>query len=145
MFCVKCFYPTTQVTNSRGHKKHPSVWRRRHCPRCGQVFTTDERPRLKDTQAVWNSHTAATSPFNPGILLISIADAFGHDPKAGKTAAWDLMETVIQLLAVEHPESLSTDDIAAYTHQVIERYDSRAGLQYGLQHDLITARKPRKR
>lgn len=145
MFCIKCFNPSTNVTNSRGHKKHPSVWRRRHCPRCGQIFTTDERPRLKDTQKVWNSQTQTSTPFNPGILLVSIAEAFGHAPTIGRSVAWHLMETIVQLLAVEHPDSLSTDDIAAHTHNVIERYDSKAGLQYGLQHDLITTRKSRKR
>lgn len=145
MFCIKCFNPTTQVVNSRPHKKHPGVWRRRKCPHCGQLFTTDERPRLRDSQEVWHTNRKVTSRFNPGLLVISIANAFGHNPLAGKQAAWDLMETVVQTLTIEFPEGLSNDDIAAVTHQVIERFDARAGLQYGLQHDLLTGKAARKR
>ena len=139
MFCIKCFHPSTQVSNSRPHKKNASVWRRRTCPNCGHVFTTDERPRLAHSQQVWHSGSATSDPFNPGVLLVSIATAFGHDPQHGNHVAWDITETVIQTLAVEHPESLSSDDIAAVTHQVLDRYDKKAGMQYGLQHELLTA------
>ena len=145
MFCIKCFNPSTQVVNSRPQKRHPGVWRRRRCNNCGQIFTTDERPRVRDTQEVWDTSSNSSSAFNPGVLLISIANAFGHDPRRGQQVAWDLMETVIQILTVEFPDALSNDDIAAITHQVVERFDARAGLQYGLQHELLSAGTMRKR
>lgn len=145
MFCIKCLNPTTQVTNSRPHKKAAGVWRRRHCTKCGQTFTTDERPRIKDTQAVWSPTNGDSLAFNPGLLLISISEAFGHDPIHGKNIAWDLMETVTQILTLKFPDTLSTDDITTVTHQVLERYDRRAGLQYGLQHNLLSQKAIRRK
>jgi transcriptional repressor NrdR len=145
MFCIKCFNKDTQVTNSRPHKKQPSVWRRRYCPACGQIFTTDERPRLTASQKVWNHLSSESQPFNPGILTISIAKAFGHDPAGGKQSAWDLMETISNMLIIEYPSALSTDDIAAVTHQVLSRYDKTAGLQYALQHNLLAPVSPRRK
>jgi transcriptional regulator NrdR family protein len=145
MFCIKCFHPTTKVSNSRPHKKNASVWRRRVCPNCGHIFTTDERPRLSYSQQVWHPGSASSTSFNPGILLISIANAFGHDPAHGKRVAWDLTETVIQTLAIEHPQALSSEDVAAVTHQVLDRYDKKASLQYGLQHELLTARSTKRK
>lgn len=145
MFCIKCFHPHTQVINSRPHKKAPGVWRRRKCSNCGIVFTTDEQPRLRDSQRVWHASSGTEEPFNPGILLMSIANSFGHDPRHGATVSWDLMQTVTQQLAVEFPESLSSDDIAATTHQIIDRFDNQAGLQYGLQHSLLTQKTIQKR
>lgn len=144
MFCIKCFHPSTQVVNSRPHKKNPGVWRRRRCINCGQLFTTDERPRIRDTQKVLNTTDKTSRPFNPGLLLLSIANAFGHDPARGQQVAWDLMETVIQLVTVEFPDILSSDDIATVTHRVLERFDKVASIQYGLQHQMLSAAKVRR-
>ncbi len=145
MFCINCFNPNTSVTNSRPHKKTPSIWRRRHCKACGHTFTTDERPRLSHTQAVWDPKHDKTMVYNPGKLVISIALAFGHNVAKGKESAWDLMETITAILATQFQGSLSTDDITAVTHQTLKNFDEAAALQYAMQHQLLTSTKRRRK
>ncbi len=42
MNCPYCYYPNTEVTNSRITKGNAQVWRRRRCMKCNLVFTTHE-------------------------------------------------------------------------------------------------------
>ena len=142
MFCVNCFHPTTQVTNSRPHKKQPLVWRRRHCPRCGTTFTTTERPSLAHTQTVHYSD-GSTQPFNLGTLIISLARAFQHNPSDAETATLDLAQTIELMLATEL-KTITPEDIEVIAHQVLKRYDELAAMQYAAQHQLITASSTRR-
>lgn len=135
MFCVKCLHPDTNVVNSRPHKKYPGVWRRRKCPQCGHLFTTEEHPKFTDSYTIHSIHTEVTQGFNPGKLTISVAAAFGHDMDHGKEVAWSLTETIMALLSKRIPSGdCSTDDLSRLVHEVIMRYDARAGAQYALQH-----------
>jgi|APMI01.1.fsa_nt_gi transcriptional regulator NrdR family protein len=138
MFCVNCFCEDTKVINSRPHKRHPSVWRRRQCPRCGHLFTTDEHPRIHELYEVWNSKTNSSSPFNMGGLILSIAEAFQHNKQLGAQVAWDIAFSVLDIVATDYRRALSSDDIAMITHRCLERYDKAAALSYGLQHRLVT-------
>lgn len=142
MFCVNCFHPTTQVTNSRPHKKQPVVWRRRQCPQCGTTFTTTERPSLAHTQTV---HLAdgSTQAFNIGTLIISLARAFQHDQHSAETATLDLAQTIELTLATEL-KTITPEDIEVIAHQVLKRYDELAAMQYAAQHQLITSSSKRR-
>ena len=134
MFCIKCFNPKTQVTNSRPHKKQPTIWRRRSCKKCQTIFTTLERPSLDGIQIT--DDEGSTKPFNLGRLVISIANAFAHDPSQGREQAWWLAQTVETTLATEHPHPTS-EEVAAVVHQVLERYDRLAAMQYAAKHRLV--------
>lgn len=143
MFCINCFNPHTQVTNSRPHKKQPSVWRRRKCPRCGTAFTTYERPSLAENKPVLLENSK-TDTFNLGKLIISIARAFTHAPdEATYNALW-LAQTVEDTLSTQYT-SLTSGDIAAVTHQVLKKFDELAAVQYAAQHQLISSAKRRGR
>ncbi len=142
MFCINCFYPKTQVTNSRGHKKQPRIWRRRSCPSCGTVFTTTERPSLAHNQPV--IHPSHETAFNLGKLIVSLSRAFPHDPAQIDTTLLDLAETIETQLATE-TEVITPEEIAAVTHQVLKRYDELAAIQYAAQHQLIVSTKRRGR
>ncbi len=138
MICYNCKNTSTDVTNSRPHKKQPQVWRRRTCSRCGSVFTTLERPQI-----VWvvQYPNDAHQPFNIGILILSIAQSFQHDPALGKQSAFDLAETVVTKVTTssstdKNPAIIAASRIAQCTYAVVKRYDSRAGLVYALQHNL---------
>ena len=143
MFCINCFHPKTQVTNSRPHKKTPSIWRRRTCEACGKSFTTRERPSLRDNQTV-HLPSGGSEPVNPGKLLLSIAASFSHDKPAATYDSWWLTETVEELLATE-VKTLTPDDIAAVTHAVLKRYDELAAVQYAAQQQLVTSVRKRGR
>lgn len=140
MFCVKCFHPGTKTSNSRPHKKTSSVWRRRHCTHCGHTFTTDERPRTELSIVVNpDSHGSSTS-YSLSKLCVSISNAFTHDRHNGALSALDLATTVTTIIGTQHNSpSITPEEISAYTHSVLERFDTKAALQYGLSHGLLAA------
>jgi transcriptional repressor NrdR len=137
MFCINCFYPNTAVTNSRPHKKQPVIWRRRSCSACGSIFTTTERPSLAHSQQVY-SPSGETTPFNIGKLIISLAEAFRHDPAQADTVVFDLAQTIETHLATEL-KTITPEDIEVVAHQVLKRFDELAAVQYAAQHQLITS------
>ena len=143
MFCINCFHTNTSVTNSRPHKKQPSVWRRRKCANCNAVFTTIERPSLTDTVQV-RSLAGASIPFNLGRLVVSIANAFSHNPSEGKMQALWLAQTVESTLATQ-VQLLTPEDIEAVTHQVLKQFDEVAAVQYAAKHQLIVSVSARRR
>ncbi len=143
MFCVNCFHSFTRVTNTRPHKKHPSVWRRRSCAECHSTFTTYERPSLADNKKI-NLPTGETISFNLGKLVISIANAFTHQPDEAKYHSLWLAQTVEDSLSTEYPV-VTTDDIAAVTHQTLKQFDELAAIQYAARHGLIASTRKRGR
>ncbi len=143
MICIKCYAKSTNVINSRPHKKQSSVWRRRQCPNCHALFTTTERPALLDNREV-HLPDSTTKPFSLGKLTISIARAFAHDQeKAAYGSLW-LAQTVETTLSSEH-EIITPDDIAAITHYTLKNFDELAAVQYAATHQLISAARRRGR
>lgn len=143
MLCPICQRPSTDVVNSRPHKKRSSVWRRRNCSSCDTTFTTTESPRIE-----WRVRydTGSVAPLNKGILIVSIARSFQHDPHAGAEAASDLADTIIDTCTehVDDTQLLPASKLAALTHRALEHFDYNAGLAYAIQHNLSIARKKRR-
>ncbi len=137
MFCINCFHKNTSVANSRPHKKQPTVWRRRKCSKCGEVFTTFERPSLADNKPVVLP-SGETDVFNLGKLVISINKAFTHAPEEAEYNALWLAQTVEDTLSTQHT-TITPEDIEAVTHQTLKRFDELAAVQYGARHQLISA------
>lgn len=143
MFCVNCFHKNTRVTNSRPHKKSPSIWRRRSCNSCGTLFTTIERPSLADNKKVTLPGNEIDT-FNIGKLIISIAAAFTHSPhKAAYDSLW-IAQTVEDILSTQYLV-ITPDDIAATTHQVLKNFDELAAVQYAARYGLIASTRRRGR
>ncbi len=138
MLCINCFHNGTRVANSRQHKNNPTVWRRRRCLDCNTVWTTYERADLDDTKVI--NHDRQTAPFNIGKLTISISRSFHHDKHGADFYSYPLAQTVQEEL-VKRNTQLSTDDIAITAHQILQRFDPVAAIQYAAQHDLITAKR----
>ena len=138
MFCINCFHENTSITNSRPHKKQPSVWRRRKCAHCGSIFSTLERPSLVQNTPV-DTPTGTSEPFNLGQLIISIAEAFSHKPDDGKKYALWLAQTIETTLSTQHPASLSPEDIEVTAHAVLKKFDEVAAIQYAAKHQLIVS------
>lgn len=142
MFCVNCFKPKTQVTNSRGAKKHAAVWRRRHCASCGADFTTYEKPSVAENKSVLSTDGTVTV-FNLGKLVISIASSFGHDKKKADYDALWLAQTVEDILSTQ-VQSISAEDISAITHHTLHAFDKLAAMQYAAKHQLINPSRKRR-
>lgn len=143
MFCINCFHSNTTVTNSRPNKKRPQIWRRRRCLKCGKIFTTRESPSVTDNKLVLDVSTDARTYFNLGQLSVSIYRAFSHNTEHGKKVCLTLAQTVESILSTER-ENLSSEDITAFTHQVLQRYDSLAAMQYAAQHGILNPAKHRR-
>lgn len=142
MFCINCFHTNTSVANSRPNKKQPQVWRRRTCSNCQITFTTYERPSLADNKPV--SLPDGTDTFNLGKLILSIAKAFTHAPNDAQYNSLWLAQTVEDTLSTER-QTITPDDIAAITHQVLKKFDELAAIQYAAQHQLISSTRKRGR
>ena len=143
MFCINCFYKKTNVTNSRPHKKSPSVWRRRRCSECGAIFTTTERPSLADNTSV-SLPDGSSDTFSLSRLTISIAASFTHSPEKAKYDSLWLAQTAEDILSTEHT-IITPDEITATVHQVLKRFDELAAIQYAARHKLLTATRRRGR
>lgn len=142
MFCINCFQPISRVSNSRPHKKHPIVWRRRSCSKCHMTFTTYERPSLTENKKITLS-AGATGHFNLGKLVISIASAFTHRSDEAKYHSLWLAQTVEDILSTQYPV-ITPDDIAAVTHQTLKQFDELAAVQYAARHGLIASTRKRR-
>ena len=81
MICIKCS-SDTKVTNSRPHKKTPSVWRRRECKACGTVFTTSETVADTTYQFTIKSPDDSKTDFSLPRLMLSIAPTLSHRQSA---------------------------------------------------------------
>ena len=141
MICINCFHEKTTVANSRAAQKTSEVWRRRHCPQCKASFTTYERPSLVQ-KSIYHGDRE-TTPFSLSKLTLSIAAALAHSPKSRELHSLSLAQTVEQLLLREVREP-SVGDIIAITHQVLNRFDAVAGLQYAAQHGIISPTRTRR-
>ena len=146
MICINCSSPT-KVTNSRPHKKTPSVWRRRQCTACQTVFTTMEM--IADTAYTFRviRSDGAAEDFSLPRLLLSISAAVSHRPApASADEAYWLAQTVAQNIQATASDSVTLAALTEESLTVISNFDATAGLQYGARHGLIknTAQKPKR-
>lgn len=139
MICINCNEPSTSVTNSRPHKKQASVWRRRRCDACGHTFTTSEAPLTGDSLEIIYAD-GSTKPFSLPRLSLSLAGTLLHQKDSAADNAYWLGETVYQLFMKRGNgnQAIPIHECIATTHEVLERFDALAGLQYATRHQLIT-------
>lgn len=146
MICIKCS-ADTKVTNSRPHKKTPSVWRRRECKACGTVFTTSEVVADSTYQFTVTSADGAMADFSLPRLMLSIVPALAHrQTDAVADESYWLAQTVAQAIQATATDTVTTDALAKETYGALSYFDATAGLQYGARHGLIknTAQRPRR-
>ena len=154
MICPFCSQSTTNVTNSRPRKKTSSVWRRRQCRNCHRIFSTSESVSLQDdirvvAKTLDRNDTANSSPYNRGVLLLSIADSFAHNPTRGREASWWLTETIEASIltyvdetaqeSLDEPSTVHSSNVSALAHEVLGRYDRSAAIQYAARHGIALA------
>jgi len=146
MICIICSHDT-KVTNSRPHKKTPSVWRRRECKACGAVFTTSEV--VADDSYVFSVKSAVgkLSVFSLPTLIFSIASSLSHRQASSipDDSYW-LAQTVAQTIQATATDTVSSHAIAEETYVTLSNFDATAGIQYGARHGIVrnTAQKPRR-
>lgn len=132
MVCIYCG-SATRVINSRHQKRRNRVWRRRHCPACGSLFTTEESALY---EAAWlvTGTKGRLEPFSRDKLLLSLLDACGHR-KAALRDAQGLTDTVItKLSATVKNGSLAKSHITRAALVALNRFDKAAGVHYEARH-----------
>ena len=134
MYCIVCS-SDTKVTNSRPHKKTPSVWRRRACLSCAAVFTTWESVQ-DDDYAFTVQKGRHYAPFSLPRLLVSIYAALSHRKghKKADDAYW-LAVTVAQHVKASAANTVTAVALAKITYETIRNFDTVAGLTYGTRHE----------
>jgi len=146
MICIKCS-SETRVTNSRPHKKTPSVWRRRECTACGTVFTTSEVVADTSYDFSVKTPTGELSAFSLPRLMFSIASALSHrsSTSAPDESYW-LAQTVTQAVQATATDTIGSHALAEQVFETVSHFDATAGIQYGARHGLIqnTAQKARR-
>lgn len=146
MICIKCS-ADTKVTNSRPHKKTPSVWRRRECKACGTVFTTSEVVADNTYQFTVAGTDGSVTDFSLPRLMMSIVPSLGHRPgtSVADESYW-LAQTVAQAVQATATDSISAEALATEAFNTVSFFDATAGLQYGARHGLVqnTAQRPRR-
>ena len=146
MICIKCS-SDTKVTNSRPHKKTPSVWRRRECKACGTVFTTSETVADTTYQFTIKSPDDSKTDFSLPRLMLSIAPTLSHRQSAAVAdESYWLAQTVAQAIQVTATDTVAARALAEETYNTLSFFDATAALQYGARHGLIknTAQRPRR-
>lgn len=139
MKCINCLHDKTQVTNSRARKNGLSVWRRRKCPVCQYVSTSEETMSISGVYTVL-SH-GKTRKFEVVTLVLSIhaaLQAASADSEAALPLSQTVQEHMVQAFRPTRP--IESRDIAQIALPVIKRYNPLAGSIYAAQHNISEGR-----
>lgn len=134
MVCPICHNKDTSVINSRQHRLLPQVWRRRTCKRCKVTFTTYEQVAEKELALVTTSKN--TEIFSVAKLMLSIHGCLPSSPNQADHA-YELAQNIRYELEKSSTATLTTGMIIKTTFETLSRFNPRAGLQYGLNHEYI--------
>lgn len=127
MACIYCG-GATRVANSRPQRSN-TIWRRRKCEVCLNIFTTREAAALDELFMV-RSSSSALVPFSRDKLFLTIYESCRHRPNAVTTAT-ALTQTIINQLTKAHRQGiLERDIIVHHAHVVLRRFDPVAATFY---------------
>lgn len=133
MNCLYCG-DNTRVTNSRLQKRYNTIWRRRKCLHCSNIFSTIERPDLNQALRVEFANNSL-SPFDRDNLYISVYDCLKHRNQPVKDAT-ELTHTIITRLTKPQKAMISRQKIIRTTLNVLQKFDNVAYVQYKAFHEL---------
>lgn len=128
---MKCLYcaNATSVTNSRLQSKTNSVWRRRQCQKCHQIFTTYETSDFGGAVA-FRTEKGVIQPFVREKLFLSLYESLRHKEDALQDAAYLTNTVISKLLPQIDQAQLSRRQVVATIAQVLAHYDQAAHVSY---------------
>lgn len=130
-----CYYckQKTQVINSRIKGRSNSIWRRRKCISCGQIFTTTEQTEFIDLILV-EDVIGNLKPFLRDKLFLSIYSCLNHT-KDSVSSAKSLTDTLISKISTaEDSPIITASHISSLVYPIIARYDKFAAEKYIRNH-----------
>lgn len=131
MVCIYCRNETI-VINSRHQKRRNSTWRRRKCPNCLAVFTTQETFDLSLVLKV-NKKDGVLEDFQKEKIYLSVYRSISHLGENKPIIARDLTESILErILALQSLKNaqISSIDIARAIILVLKNYDLSSALKY---------------
>lgn len=134
MVCIYCGNKT-DVANSRPQKRHNKVWRRRHCPSCGAIFTSIEAAALSESLVVAKkSSKPGYQPFQRDKLFLSVYRSCQHRKHAVADAT-ALTDTILgHLPAISRDGLVDRAALKATALSVLQRFDNAAAVHYAAFH-----------
>lgn len=133
MVCTQCGAETV-VANSRHQKRSNQVWRRRRCPSCQLILTTQEKVDYHLSWVVWDISDGSFVPFARDKLFLSLYSCLQHREKPRQDAT-ELTETVINKIpTLMMEQTIGRNDIARVAAVVLNRFDKLASAQYLARH-----------
>lgn len=134
MVCIYC-QEKLDVVNTRPKPRSNSVWRRRQCPACKTIFTTEESIQLASALRFKRSATHF-EPFSRDKLFVSIHESCKHRNDA-QSASSALTDTVIQqILPTISNATVTRGDIVSTTKKALARFDKAAASHYSAFHPI---------
>lgn len=138
MVCIYCGN-TTQVTNSRLQKRTNTIWRRRACKNCKELFTTIEQPDLATTIIVRQVSKELT-PLQRDKLLISLYDSCKHRITAYDDATELTKTCLADIIQSSIDGVIERNAIVTIVGSVLDRFDEVAATMYRAYHPLKATR-----
>lgn len=135
MVCIYCGQ-STHVTNSRLQKRQNTIWRRRMCDVCGNIFSTQEQPIRSQGLLVHSPKRKQPQPFSRDMLFLSIYEACKHRTRAiAESGA--LTDTIMAIALPELENGIIERDMLVHTaHTVLGRFDTIAADLYAAYHPI---------
>lgn len=132
MVCLYCSAKTT-VSNSRLQKRLNQVWRRRHCTKCGAVFSTLEAADLSSSLVVIQKG-GSLAPYRRDELFLSLHRSLGHRRDAVDAANAITATVTAELLASAQNASTTPKTIITIAYQTLSHFDMAAATHYKAYH-----------
>lgn len=128
MVCLYCSKKLA-VVNSRFQKKQNKVWRRRSCPNCGALFTTNESIDLSKVLMI-KPPNGQLEPFSREKLLSSIYESCKHR-KTPEMDAESLTTTIItKMFATNTDAVVELNSIKKLATEVLTSFDKASASYY---------------
>lgn len=132
MVCVYC-KSDTLVINSRFQKRSNSVWRRRKCPKCQTIFSTNEKIIVELTWVVLLKDNKRVN-FNQDKLFISILDSLKHRQHYLEDARHITNYVIGRLMESSSDANINSELIKNTVLVCLSRFDKAAYSHYKAFH-----------
>ncbi len=131
MVCIYCKHKT-QVTNSRLQINSNTVWRRRFCPNCSNIMTTQESYCLSSLLLV--KHQKKIEAFNSEKIFLSIYQVLDHFKDAIDRASYLTKIVTNKILSQVSDSQIASNEIFNIIVITLSRYDKLAAKKYSANH-----------
>jgi transcriptional regulator NrdR family protein len=132
MKCIYCSHKETEVINSRKTRSNTLVWRRRHCVRCDNVFTTREGTFLDNLFLIKRNGKRERFIYEKLFASIFLSLNIGKNKDSGKDAVLSrsISYTVVEKLRDTKQKTLKTSDVIIIVYKELYKVNHHVADTY---------------